>query len=463
MKIFFCILFSLPLLHCTPSTPPQPTAKQGVLSLQADAASNRQAWDFKRDGTLTLDGEWELYWNQLLDPIDFNHNTNPKPTAIVRIPDVWKEQNINGVQTSNFGYATYRLRIRFPEKSFLQRQLLALRVHYELTAYRVFYNGIAVATNGNVTTDASHFQAEYRPLTVNLPTEDTDDVEIIVQVANFVHQSGGFITPIKLGLASTLIADTRLKQLTDAFLLGATLLMALYFIMLFLWRPVDKAPLWFALSCFAIITRICVTSERLIFVVIPNFPWDMLLRTTYVSTLVALIAAIFYVKNLLPLDTNRWVIRIITLVSVLLAIPILFLSPLQFTHIVFGVEVITIAALSYMVFVSFLAFVRKRENTFPLFLGFIFIVIAAMNDILYNHLQVGIGYIIPYGVLALILMHSASLLIRLATSFRRAELRKEDLEAEVALRTKRLSEAVHVAENAIQEKSVFFAMMTHEL
>src|SRR5690625_1801638 len=39
-----------------------PHAKQGVMDLSE--------WDFTHRGTLLLNGEWELYWEQLLEPGD---------------------------------------------------------------------------------------------------------------------------------------------------------------------------------------------------------------------------------------------------------------------------------------------------------------------------------------------------------------------------------------------------------
>jgi len=29
------------------------------------------SWDFKKDGTISLSGEWQFYWHQLLTPEDF--------------------------------------------------------------------------------------------------------------------------------------------------------------------------------------------------------------------------------------------------------------------------------------------------------------------------------------------------------------------------------------------------------
>ena len=43
----------------------QPEAKAGVLDLTG--------WNLSEHGFVNLDGEWEIYWNRLLVPEDFQH------------------------------------------------------------------------------------------------------------------------------------------------------------------------------------------------------------------------------------------------------------------------------------------------------------------------------------------------------------------------------------------------------
>ncbi len=43
------------------------------------------------ENIVTLDGKWEFYWNQLLEPNAFK-NSNLKPDGIVDIPGAWNGQ-----------------------------------------------------------------------------------------------------------------------------------------------------------------------------------------------------------------------------------------------------------------------------------------------------------------------------------------------------------------------------------
>ena len=63
-----------------------PIAEKGILDLAE--------WDFEKNGIIKLDGKWEFYWNQLLEPHHFQNA--PRITGIVDVPGIWKNYEING-------------------------------------------------------------------------------------------------------------------------------------------------------------------------------------------------------------------------------------------------------------------------------------------------------------------------------------------------------------------------------
>ena len=96
------MLFIFPVLTLTSCSDSKKfIAQKGVL----DATH----WDFVNDGTITLNGEWEFYWNQLLDPEDFK--TNPKKSYI-KLPGVWNDYKNEETTIPGEGFATFRLRVK---------------------------------------------------------------------------------------------------------------------------------------------------------------------------------------------------------------------------------------------------------------------------------------------------------------------------------------------------------------
>ncbi len=55
-------------------------------------------WDFQKYGIVSLDGEWEFYWNQLLTYEVFHKGNEIKPDGYVAVPNVWTNYIIKGAQ-----------------------------------------------------------------------------------------------------------------------------------------------------------------------------------------------------------------------------------------------------------------------------------------------------------------------------------------------------------------------------
>ena len=62
------------------------------------------SWNWEENGIVDLNGEWEFYWGQLLEPDDFKTNNTIKP-EYMNVPGEWAQN----------GYATYRLQVRVPD------------------------------------------------------------------------------------------------------------------------------------------------------------------------------------------------------------------------------------------------------------------------------------------------------------------------------------------------------------
>jgi len=59
-----------------------PQVDQGVMDLRN--------WDLS-DGIIKLDGEWEFYWQQLLEPTDFRDDKQPSAVDYFTVPNKWNQ------------------------------------------------------------------------------------------------------------------------------------------------------------------------------------------------------------------------------------------------------------------------------------------------------------------------------------------------------------------------------------
>ena len=106
---FFKILLLLFLLtfncSCSKNQDTVPKVIEGAIDLRN--------WDFHKKGTIDLSGKWEFYWGKLLTPKNFEtQKFNPD---YIYVPQGWGSGKKNSKKYSDFGYATYRVKISLPE------------------------------------------------------------------------------------------------------------------------------------------------------------------------------------------------------------------------------------------------------------------------------------------------------------------------------------------------------------
>ena len=115
--ILLGILYAARINNNIKVTKEAPLTINGVLNLEN--------WDFDKDGVVRLDGNWEFYWDQLLEPKDFKGGSIPKMTGYYSISNYWTSYKNDKMKFPSLGYATYRAVIMPGEK--LKDKLLAIQ------------------------------------------------------------------------------------------------------------------------------------------------------------------------------------------------------------------------------------------------------------------------------------------------------------------------------------------------
>ena len=136
---FFIILtISLLLFSCSKTEKEIPKAESGIIDF-----SN---WNFEEDGIATLNGEWEFYWEELLSPFNFQAEVMPSKTDYLTIPKLWNKYEIDNKKVGSNGYATFKLRIKLPQKD----TLYTLKFNRIETAYKLWIDNTLITEVGKV-------------------------------------------------------------------------------------------------------------------------------------------------------------------------------------------------------------------------------------------------------------------------------------------------------------------------
>lgn len=120
-------------------------------------------WEFTDDQTLTLDGEWAFFPNEMVDPSSMQHRI---PSHFISVPGDWQQAMPANEAENTYGYGTYYLQIILPEQG---PSAYGLRINEIVSAAHLYLNGELTAEHGHPHPSADHAKGEYGPFYVLFP------------------------------------------------------------------------------------------------------------------------------------------------------------------------------------------------------------------------------------------------------------------------------------------------------
>lgn len=391
-----------------------PRAIEGVLDLSD--------WDFEEDGIVRLNGEWEFYWEQLLEPGDFSGGRQPGRTGFYRVPSLWNDYPIEGVKFPGDGYATFRLRVELGEP----QEVHALRLMVMSTAYRIWVDGVLLSSNGQVGESPETSIPQSLPqIAMFRPDEST--VDIVLQISNFHHRKGGFWDVIELGEEKQIHQRQRLKQAYEGFLFGSLLIMAFYHFGLFGLRRQDPSTLYFGLFCLLVGARVLVTGECFLIILFPNFNWELAFKIEYLAFYLGVPLFTAFIGSLFPDEFSRKILKGSLVLGVLFSLVVLCTSARIFSHTLMTYQAITLSISLYLIYSLIRSLFARKEGA-ALFVGGTFVLfLTVINDMLFAQLVVFTGYLVPFGLFIFICAQSLATSMRFSRTFSTVEMQSAEL------------------------------------
>ncbi|WFR59010.1 ATP-binding protein [Anaerocolumna sp. AGMB13025] len=252
-----------------------PKGEKGFLDL-----SN---WDFNQEGSVKLDGYWELYTNTLLTPQELDNNNVPPSYALV--PGRWSYGGLKEIQKDD-GIGTYRLKIKVNQKL----DILGLRIKNIRLSYKIFVNGKEVAACGNPAPDEqSGYIANNLPMTVFFPLSkgdgDTAIIDLVIQAANIHYYNGGIIQSIYLGNQKDINWEYNKEMLMDVMISSFLILTSIYCFVIFLRKRDEKKLLYMSLFYISLAYIIATANAKVLLLMTDFVPYlvDIKIRTAIVA------------------------------------------------------------------------------------------------------------------------------------------------------------------------------------
>lgn len=218
----------------------QPVIENGELDLRD--------WDFSKDSTLSLDGEWVFFPYELLERDHAKHLGLPQKP--IQVPGNWSN-TLNPTTGSPYGYGSYHLRIFVnPDLD----QAFSIQVPSVRSSSALYVNGLFSGASGEVADnqkDARAFNVPY--LSSSIRSDEAGVIDIVLQATNFEDpRSSGFVRSMRFGDDEKIRADIQLSTLLQVLSAIIFIVHALFAIILFIIGIRDTRLLYFALVLFII-------------------------------------------------------------------------------------------------------------------------------------------------------------------------------------------------------------------
>lgn len=404
-----------------------PKAINGIMDLSS--------WDLNNESIVNLDGEWEFYYSQLLNSEDFQDNTLIDKGSYINVPSSWNKHEIDGEKLSGIGYATYRLIIKISDDT---PSILGLKIPRMFTNYKIWSEGELIAFNGQEATNKADAIPQYKPQVVMLKPHG-NTIQLIVQISNFSHRSGGMLEKIKLGNPESIINARENRLALELFLFGCLFIIGIYHIVLFLFRKKDAAPLFFGLYCLLIAIRTLFVGEIFITQLFPNFNWEIQHKIQTLTFYIGVPTFVMFIYSLFPSKFLKKVYTASQVTGVIFSLLVLFTPAKIFNQINPVYQLITATAAICVIYSLVSAWRRKQKGAFVVTLSVFIFILTIINDMLFlsvpfNDYNIPLlrsiivtGNLSSFGLIILVLSQSLVLAMNSSKAFSQVEEMTEKL------------------------------------
>ena len=418
------------MLYFTNMLSAQIRAEKGVLDLRS--------YSFSEQGALNVKGEWEFYWQKVLDPV----NPSMEQGVYVEVPLPWKQLEDKVPDIGTKGFASYKLKVLLPPDT----RSLGLRFTDVFSASAYYVNGQNIGFNGFPGTNRFQSVFEYAPSMHIFPVQDTI-LDLLVHVSNFEHRSGGIRGRMVMGTPMQIMSARADRLVRDFFLVGAFLIIGIYFMGLYLMRS-ELYKLYFSLTCLMMVFRILVLSDTEIF----RGDWISgigRLRLEYLSFAILVPLFVMMIRNVFPNDFPSLIYKIIIGACATMVL-IVILTPVSFFTIAITVYFYLVIIASVVVFYTIILGWKRGRMHAPAFaIGIAIVFAGGINDMMFITDIVNTSFISHYTMFVYLIIYS----LIFSSKSNQDYVRAEKLSKEIVKINENLESIVRARTDELKRKS----------
>jgi class 3 adenylate cyclase len=366
-------------------------------------------WDCTVDEPILLEGEWQFYWKEFLDPYQTYDSLQP---ILLKVPGRWRDEK---GKSENFGWGTYRLKIHFSHAS----NERAIKLDFYNQAFKLYANGTLLAENGDLEIHRSSMNKRYKPDVFILPSDK--DVELILQTSCFDDLRGGFESEIQIGSLKGLSKNQTRNQYLELTLFAVLFVIGVYHIFFYLALPSNKAALWFGFLSLVLSLRSLIYGEAIILFFWPDLPFEVHMALGHISFYLGVPVFWHYFKSLFERNWMRKVSMALMATGLFYSCLVLFLPHVIYIRFLFSYQLISIAVLSLAFLVLIYEIIQHNWLSYICFSGFVVLALFFINDFLYSYYIIHTAHLMPLGIVLFVFIQAILISLKNASNYYRSE------------------------------------------
>ncbi len=462
-KVIFCIIISVSLAL------PWSIAQGATFAV-----------DRSQSPLQSLKGDWQFFWQHLLEPkdlADYAGSSDPasRQAATIQVPSSWAGQSLgpsvnDGKPLPRFGYVTYRKQLTIETEQVGTN--MALLLESVGSAYRVWVNGEFVDGLGELATGNRTAETPWVRLNLVYFTPQSEQLDIIIQTSNYSFRESGIFGDTKIGDANALTLYVFKKYvLQDLLFIGAFLVIGFYHLIIYFVSKRTVDLLWLGAFCIFIAVRALLLNKFLCYSAFPDLSWTLLMHAQFAIKFLSFLTYIGLIRTLYRDDVNPLLHRVFNVVGLLMLLYVLVVPPSQFTATFLTQTIVMVITLSYYgIFVGYSASRKRREGASLNMIGTFVFIIGIVHDYFLFTTNLSSVQLVPFALLIYLLLQAATISYRYAMIQRRnvqlaGELQEmnKNLEATVVERTEKLQESNDQLLILADQRAQLMANIAHDM
>lgn len=375
------------------------SAEDGVISFPD--------YNLLKEDNAMLDGQWDLYYNELLSPDDLK---NRKPDTFYNIPGRLSSQ----IDNARTGYMTLHLKINVPEDD-----VYGIYFSEIFTSAKIWINGINYGGYGTVAESLDEEKASYKPQYLYFPSENKE-IDIVINTSVYREIKPYLRSPI-FGLKDNIMKINLMKVSMDGLTIGVMLIMIIINAGFFFASTRKKRHIYFSAICFILILRCLVFNSRLLVQFFPGTPYELISKIAAITFYLWVALYIFFLNDVF--DNKIKIVKPAAAFGTFFTLLCIFTSNMVYDNIQIISHIIIAGFIIYLLWFILKEIKNKNKKAQLNFLSFIILCIAAINDILVNNAVVPNQYSALYGGILFLIME----LLYIFTDYQKSMKKLENL------------------------------------